>query len=277
MPDQAKNYVLGHTDHERRRLALQACFLNPLTDSFLRRAGISAGMHVLEWGCGVGDVSLIAARLVGPHGRIHSIDIDAQTLDIARGRVRLAGHDNVTFEEINVIDHLPARPYDAVIGRHILIHAPDALAMLRKAVAVVHVGGVVAFQEFDSSVSPRGYPELPLMFWAGDLIAEFCRRALPRPNIGTQLFHLMQEAGLPPPECRAECIMEGGPHSVVYEWLAESLRSLLPRMEALGITTAAEVDIDTLAQRLRQEALEKRGLAISSMMIGAFARKPYEG
>src|SRR5215469_9609915 len=27
-------------------------------------------------------------------------------------------------------------------------------------------------------------------------------RAVPRPNIGSQLFWLMQEAGLPPPECR---------------------------------------------------------------------------
>ena len=79
-------YVLGHTDHERRRLALQASVLNPLTDSFLRRAGISAGMRVLELGCGIGEVSLMAARLVGPHGHMHCIDIDEDALEIARGR-----------------------------------------------------------------------------------------------------------------------------------------------------------------------------------------------
>jgi tRNA A58 N-methylase Trm61 len=81
-------YVLGHTDHERRRLALQASVLNPLTDSFLRRAGISAGMRVLELGCGIGEVSLMAARLVGPHGHVHCIDIDGDALEIARGRCR---------------------------------------------------------------------------------------------------------------------------------------------------------------------------------------------
>ena len=58
---------MGHTDRERRRLALQAAILNPLTDSLLRRAGVSAGMSILELGCGIGDVSLIAARLIGPH------------------------------------------------------------------------------------------------------------------------------------------------------------------------------------------------------------------
>jgi len=81
-------YVMGHTDRERRRLALQASIQNPLTDSFLRRAGVSAGMRVLELGCGIGEVSLIAARLVGPHGGVHCIDIDEEALEIARGRVR---------------------------------------------------------------------------------------------------------------------------------------------------------------------------------------------
>jgi 2-polyprenyl-3-methyl-5-hydroxy-6-metoxy-1,4-benzoquinol methylase len=266
-------YVLGHTDRERRRLALQASVLNPLTDSFLRRAGISAGMRVLELGCGIGEVSLIAARLVGPHGRVHCIDIDEEALEIARGRIRSAGHDHVAFEKVDVATHTPVEPYDAVIGRHILIHTPDAAAVLRKAVDMVHVGGLIAFQEYDLSFYPKGYPELPLMFWVEEIIVEFFRRAVPRPNIGTQLFWLMQEAGLPPPECRLECVMDGGPYSPVYEWLAETVRSLLPRMEALGITNAAAVDSDTLPQRLRDEAVEKQGAVISPAIIGAFARK----
>jgi hypothetical protein len=45
-------------------------------------------------------------------------------------------------------------------------------------------------------------------------------------------------------------------------------------MEELGLTTAAAVDIDTLKERLRQEALETCGFAVIGPMIGAFARKP---
>src|SRR5262249_47283275 len=170
------SYVLGHTDHERRRLALQASIINSLTDAFLRRAGISAGMHGLELGCGIGEVSLITARLVGPHGHVHCIDIDPEALEIARGRTRSAGHDYVTFEQTDVMQHAPARPYDAIIGRHILIHTADALAVLKKAVATVHVGGLIAFQEYDLSYYPRGYPELPQFCFMQDLITEFFRR-----------------------------------------------------------------------------------------------------
>lgn len=93
---------------------------------------------------------------------------------------------------------------DAVIGRHILIHTKDALAVLKKAVEMVRISGLIAFQEYDLSWCPRGYPEMHLMFRVEEQIVEFFRRAAPRPNIGTQLFYLMQEAGLAPPECRAD-------------------------------------------------------------------------
>jgi len=33
-------------------------------------------MRVLDLGCGIGEVSLITARLVGPHGQVHGIDLD---------------------------------------------------------------------------------------------------------------------------------------------------------------------------------------------------------
>lgn len=273
MTDAKADYVLGHTDRERRRLALQAALLNPLTDSFLRRAGVSAGMRVLDLGCGIGEVTLIAARLVGPHGQVHGIDLDPAALEIARGRIRSAGHDHVTFEQVNVADHAPSHPYDAVIGRHILIHTKDALAVLKSVTTLVRDGGLLAFQEYDLSWFPPGFPELPLMSQAEGQIIEFFRRAVPRPNIGTQLFYLMQEAGLPPPECRAESIMDGGAHSPVYEWIAETVASLSPRFEALGMEPLGNTDGAELTRQLREEALQKRGVVVGPMMIGAFTRR----
>lgn len=268
---------MGHTDHERRRLALQAAVLNPLTDGFLRRAGISAGMRVLELGCGIGEVSLMAARLVGPHGQLHCLDFDPAALEIARQRVKSAGHDHVTFENVDIHHHSPERLYDAVIGRHILVHTPDPLAVLRRVVSLLHPGGVAAFQEGDFSRFHHGHPEMPLFNRTGELIIQFINRAVPHPNIGAQLFHLMQEAGLQPPECRAEYVMDGGPHSPIYEWFAETVRSLLPRMEAMGLTTAADVEIDTLAERMRAEALAVGGAGFSPLHVAAFARKPHRG
>ena len=44
---------------------------------------------------------------------------------------------------------------------------------------------------------------------------------------------------------------------------------------SLGVTTAEKVDIDSLAQRLRKEGLEKRGAMTGPLLIGAFAWKPH--
>jgi ubiquinone/menaquinone biosynthesis C-methylase UbiE len=231
-------------------------------------------MRVLELGCGVGEVTLLLATLIGPHGSLLSLDLDPDAVETTQSRLQSAGHRHVNVEVADVLSYEPAEAFDAVVGRHILIHTPDPLIVLRKAVSITRSGGLMAFQEFDLCTVPRGYPEMPLMFRCQDLISEFFRRAVPNPDMGAKLPWLMQQAGLPAPLACCESCIDGGVHSVFCEWMAETLCSVLPRMEALGITTAEEIQIETLEQRLRQEALETRGFAVLSPMIGAFARKP---
>jgi ubiquinone/menaquinone biosynthesis C-methylase UbiE len=48
-------------------------------------------MHVLDIGCDVGDVSLLAVRLVGRIGRVTCIDIDDSALAIGRQRAQEQG------------------------------------------------------------------------------------------------------------------------------------------------------------------------------------------
>jgi SAM-dependent methyltransferase len=267
-------YLMGHTDHERRRLSLQASVLNPLTLGFLQRAGIGPGMRVLDMGCGVGDVSMIAAGLVGAHGHVTGIDIDPAALEIAGSRALESGFPNVTFQACSVAGHRPDRLYDAVIGRHILIHCPDALEALRQVAALVRSGGIVAFQEYDLSRYIPGYPAMPLHNRVSQMFADLFNRATPHADIGIRLFHLMQEAGLPAPDTRAECVIGGGAGSNIQEWFAETVRSVLPKLEALGLATAAELDIETLADRLKDESIAYRSGILSPMMVGAFSRKP---
>src|SRR5690242_387520 len=133
----ASAYVMGHNDRERRRLAVQAAILNPITEQLLRRAGLVPGMSVLDFGCGVGDVSMIAARLVGPSGQVIGLDIDEPSLAIARQRALEQGLTNITFEQTSVVDFRPQTPVDATTGRHILIHMTEPLALLETSLAAL--------------------------------------------------------------------------------------------------------------------------------------------
>jgi ubiquinone/menaquinone biosynthesis C-methylase UbiE len=264
---------MGHTDHERRRLSLQAQVLNPLTRDFLERAGIGPGMRVLDLGCGVGEVSLIAARMVGPGGYVTGIDIDPAALEISRARAAAEGLHHAAFEEANVADYLPGALFDAITGRLILIHTADPVAIVRRAASFLAPGGIVALQDYDLSRILRSCPPKPLRDRTVQLFEDFFARAMPQADIGMRLFQIFLDAGLTAPQCRAECPMDGGPDTVMHEWFAETVRTLLPRIEAMGLTAPGEIDIETLAERLRDEAVSIGGCVVGPILVGAFARK----
>jgi 2-polyprenyl-3-methyl-5-hydroxy-6-metoxy-1,4-benzoquinol methylase len=273
MASPSSPYLMGHTDHERRRLALQAAVLNPLTEGFLARAGLTPGMRVLDLGCGVGDVAIIIARIVGPAGHVTALDIDAGALSIAQGRAAEAGLSQISFEQVNVADHHSPQPYDAVVGRHILIHMADPAAILRQAIAQLHPGGIVAFQEYDLSRFYPNTPPKPLYEELCQLFVAMFTRIL-MADIGVRLYGVFHDVGLTQVQSRAETMLDGGPDSLFYEWVAETIRSLSPKMEALGIAKVSDLDLDTLAERLKQEALAVGGNLASPTMAGTFGRKP---
>src|SRR5262249_16622770 len=59
-----------------------------------------------------------------------------------------------------------------------------------------------------------------------------------------------------------------------YDYLADVLRSLLPMAERTGVATAAEVDIDTMAERLRREAVANDACIMLPPLIGALTQLP---
>jgi ubiquinone/menaquinone biosynthesis C-methylase UbiE len=103
-------YVLGHSPAEMRRLKNQGNMLRPITERLLRNAGIAAGMRVLDLGCGAGDVSMLAAELVGPEGSIVGIDRSQEVLNVAKERAREVGLRQISFVQVRSKHSPPANP-----------------------------------------------------------------------------------------------------------------------------------------------------------------------
>jgi 2-polyprenyl-3-methyl-5-hydroxy-6-metoxy-1,4-benzoquinol methylase len=57
----------------------------------VRWSGIQRGMRVLDLGCGVGDVSLWIAKLVGPTGLVVGVDGSPEAIDAAEKRATVTG------------------------------------------------------------------------------------------------------------------------------------------------------------------------------------------
>jgi ubiquinone/menaquinone biosynthesis C-methylase UbiE len=132
----AQDYVLGNGAQEQNRLKLQADILEKWTEGFFRTAGIAPGMRVLDLGCGMGDVSLLAARLVGPTGSVIGIDRDEVIVRKARERVCREGHcanievissDILEFDASSVeldLDTLVARMEAEAVAYHSQLIGP---------------------------------------------------------------------------------------------------------------------------------------------------------
>ena len=140
------DYPLGHTDAEHERLIRQAARVAPITERFFREAGVGPGQRVLDLGSGVGDVAMLVARMVGPSGEVVAVERDRNSIAKANARVTEAGFHNVSFNESNVNEILDEKPFDAAVGRFILMYLPDPVATLRSISQVVRPGGVLFFR-----------------------------------------------------------------------------------------------------------------------------------
>jgi hypothetical protein len=94
------------------------------------------------------------------------------------------------------------------------------------------------------------------------------------PATGYGLRRAFLDAGLSEPEMHTCAPVGGGPDWPGYAYAAESLRSMLPLIVKFGIATEEEVEIDTLARRLRAETVGTDSVVKAPDLVGAWARKP---
>ena len=267
----AHDYPLGYSDHEARRLAEQGVLLEDLTQDMLRRAGLQPGMHVLDIGCGVGDVSQLAARMVGPEGQVLGIDRAASSVEAARGRARSLGVTNARFKETDVTSFDSDQRFDAIVGRLVLLFLREPAGALQRLSRKLTPGGIMAFQEIDIPQAAQ-WPPSELFLQVRRWIIETFAATGNELEMGSKLYSTFVRAGLPGPELMAATRVGCGPNPFGHEHLAYVLRSLLPMAERYGITTAAQAGIDTLATRLLEDALANERVTFLPRMVSAWTK-----
>lgn len=263
-------YALGHDDVELDRLVSQSSFLGDLTEQLLRQAGLAPGMRVLDVGCGAGDVTFLAARLVGRSGFVTGVDRSAEAVERAQQRAREAGLSNVAFVVGDAADLPVESTVDAVVGRLVLMYAPDPSQLLQRLSRSLRPGGLMVFQEMDMGATFASAPS-PLLELTTERVRETFRRVGASVRTGLELYQIYRQAGLPAPRMIQAARVEAGPDSPIYQQLAGVVRTLLPHVERTGVATRAEIDIDTLSDRLRDEGLALGAVAVWPPLIGAWA------
>jgi SAM-dependent methyltransferase len=263
-------YQLGSDAAELERLDLQGRVLAPATRTILQMVGVRRDMRVLDLGSGAGDVALVAAELVGSAGEVIGIDQSPDSVAKATARAAARGLSNVRFLVGDIHDRAPDGPFDAIIGRLVLMYVPDPAAVLRTQASSLRSGGVVAPIEFDLH-SARSLPSTPLVGQALSWLRETFIRAGVDPALGPGLWSVLQAAGLQPLGMIGVQPHFGPEDPDGPAILAGIVRTVLPLMERLGVATAAEVGADTLQQRLSDELMASAAVFAHPMLISAWS------
>jgi SAM-dependent methyltransferase len=265
-------YALGHSSRELDRLSFQGTVFAPFTRQLFTQAGIKPGMRVLDVGSGSGDVSFLAAELVGEGGRVLGVDRSAEAVQRAKARAIRRNHVNVSFVVGDPAAMPFDQPFDAIVGRFVLMYQDDPVESLRKITKHLRAGGLVVFQELDSSAC-RSFPAVPAFDEAARWLGDALRGSGARPELGLEMHSLFLDSGLPAPSMRMDALVSGAAESPVYNLFAEAVRSLVPTLQKLNIASPAYVQIDSLADRIRNEVVARRAVVVSYGLVGAWARK----
>lgn len=271
----ANKYVWASSAQERQRLASQGDLLRPATERLFQAAGIGPGARVLDCGSGGGDVSVILAELVTPSGQVLGIDRDAAQVEAATRRVNDLGLTNVQFEAAD-LSSPPGGPFDAIVGRLVLMYQPDPEGVIRTLADRLAPGGVMAFMEYD--LNP---PDSPLMWPRSTLVEQLVRWVEAawevlgnQTRMGTRLQSLLRSAGLEPqlPYELTGAVLTGG--DAVLKFLMAMVVGIAPVLTGHGIATEEEVDTDAFAERVRADLGPDPVLVVSGPSLAVWAIKP---
>jgi SAM-dependent methyltransferase len=216
-------------------------------------------------------VTALVAELVGESGEVVGMDRDA--VQVYGARARLGDLPNASFC-VGEITQPPSGPFDAVVGRLVLMYQPsmsDALRCLRE---VLRPGGVMAFIETSLNVDQTP-PMWPPQGTLGERIGELIRTAFSETSVqqlaGLRLPAAMRDAGLQPvhPYESGSIIYEGRSAAVMQ---ASLFRSMVPVLQNAGADLSG-IDLDRLDDDLEREHDIPQVVAIGPL-LGVWARQP---
>jgi SAM-dependent methyltransferase len=269
LPDSTPGpYALATGEAAAYRLRLLHELYGPGTRRVLLQAGLRRGMRVADLGCGVGTVTGMLAKLVGPEGLVVGIDSSAAQLAKAREHVNGDGA-YVAFAQTSATDvDLPSESFDLVYCRFLLIHLPDPASALREMRRLLKPNGILVCEDGDLTDCGSEPPS------ALDAFADLWGRLGPSKRVdytlGRRLYHMVLAAGFPAPEIAFnQPVVARGESKRLLEL---SVAEAGPSFVRAGLITAMELE-RTLAQ-MRRLAEDETVLALMPRMSQVWARKP---
>jgi SAM-dependent methyltransferase len=241
MNERSAKYTHGHHEsvlrgHRRRTAQDSAAYLLP---------HLTAGLSVLDIGCGPGTITADLAARVAP-GPVTAVDQAADVLDVARAEVEGRNLTNVHFATADVHRlEFPDGAFDVVHAHQVLQHVADPVRALREMRRVCRPGGVVAARDADYA-GFVWFPQLPALDLWRDCYRQAARANGGEPDAGRRLLSWALEAGFDDIAPTGSLWCYATPADRDWwggMWADRILHSVIARdMVRLGLSTAAQLE-----------------------------------
>ena len=242
-------YTHGHSAavlnaHSRRSAVDSAGYLLPR---------LSAGMDLLDVGCGPASITADLAERVAP-GRVVALDAASGALEAARATLRERGLSEQVELTCGDVMALPFEDasFDVVHAHQVLQHLADPVGALAEMRRVTRPGGIVAVRDAVYSAM-TWFPEPAGMDRWRSVYMATARANGGEPDAGSRLLSWAREAGLSDVSASASTWCYATPADRAWQsqtWAQRCLTSFGPQAVELGLADRA--DLETMAQAWRQ-------------------------
>ena len=242
-------YTHGHSAavlsaHSRRRAADSAAYL---------LAHLSAGMDLLDVGCGPASITADLAERVAP-GRVVALDAASDALQAARATLSerdLSEQVELTCGDVMALPFEDAS-FDVVHAHQVLQHLADPVGALAEMRRLTRPGGMVAVRDAVYSAM-TWFPEPAGMEQWRSVYMATARANGGEPEAGSRLLSWARAAGFTDVTASASTWCYATPADRTWQsqtWAQRCLTSFGPRAVELGLADRA--DLEAMAQAWRQ-------------------------
>ncbi|HVT43314.1 MAG TPA: methyltransferase domain-containing protein [Thermoanaerobaculia bacterium] len=235
-----REYLLGTSSEELRRLGFQHQVWAENTAAAWRHAGFRPGQRLLDAGCGPGFASFDLARLVGDEGEVVAVDLSQRFLTHleAEAKQREIGNIVCSLQDVENLD-LPSCSFDGAFARWLLCFTARPEAVVSGVARALRQGGrfvVIDYVRYDGfTIAPSSEAFRRVIRTTGKSF----RMRGGSGDIGQDLPRLLTSSGFVVERINP-IVRVGRPGTALWKWPESFFASFLHTLVDLALITESD-------------------------------------